>query len=161
MATLFVIDSHPVVRLGIRTVVEQAGHVIAGEACTASAAAMRDAETADAVIVTIASDRAAVEMSNLRAVFFERRADLADLLRDLATVAGDESLDAGAAHDLLSPREREVASLILAGRRPKEIGHSLGLSPKTVSTHRVRIFRKLAVDGDLGLLRYAMQHQLS
>jgi DNA-binding NarL/FixJ family response regulator len=160
MTKLFVIDSQPVVRLGIRTVVEHAGHIVVGEAAAPTVAAVRDAATADAVIVTTPDARAALRTSNLCVIFFDRRSALADLCRDVALLSGDETLAADRAHDRLSPREREVASLILAGRRPKEIGHSLGLSPKTVSTHRVRIFRKLAVDGDLGLLRYAMQHQL-
>jgi len=59
-------------------------------------------------------------------------------------------------HAQLSPREREVLGLIVEGLTNKEIGRALGLSPRTVETHRANLFEKLAVDS-LALLirRYA------
>jgi FixJ family two-component response regulator len=44
---------------------------------------------------------------------------------------------------LLSEREREVLSLIVAGLTNKEIGRAIELSPRTVETHRANIFSKL------------------
>lgn len=64
-------------------------------------------------------------------------------------------------HDLLSPREREIMDSLLREKRPKEIAHDLGLSVKTVSTHRFRLLRKLGIGSDLGLLRYALRHGLA
>jgi two-component system, NarL family, invasion response regulator UvrY len=43
------------------------------------------------------------------------------------------------AHELLSDREYQVMLLIAAGKVPKEIGHELSLSVKTVGTYRTRI----------------------
>jgi FixJ family two-component response regulator len=43
----------------------------------------------------------------------------------------------------LSEREREVLSLIVGGLTNKEIGRALGLSPRTVETHRANLFAKL------------------
>ena len=56
----------------------------------------------------------------------------------------------------LSPREREVLGLIVAGLTNKEIGRSLGLSPRTVETHRAHLFGKLGAPTLAQLiLRYA------
>jgi RNA polymerase sigma factor (sigma-70 family) len=45
--------------------------------------------------------------------------------------------------DSLSPREAEVADLMLAGLRTQEIAERLGLSPRTVEMHRARLLRRL------------------
>jgi DNA-binding CsgD family transcriptional regulator len=42
-----------------------------------------------------------------------------------------------------SPRERDVWELICAGQRTGAIAQTLGISPKTVETHRMRINKKL------------------
>jgi PAS domain S-box-containing protein len=42
----------------------------------------------------------------------------------------------------LSPREREIAMLLLGGRTSKEIAATLGLSPRTVEAHRARLMEK-------------------
>lgn len=46
---------------------------------------------------------------------------------------------------LLSPRERDVLSLVVAGLTNKEIGRALALSPRTVETHRAHLCAKLQV----------------
>ncbi len=63
-------------------------------------------------------------------------------------------------HDRLSEREREVMALIVRGTPQKEIGFKLGISAKTVATHRVRLLQKLNVKGSFELLRYALNHGL-
>ena len=45
--------------------------------------------------------------------------------------------------DLLSPREREVALLILKGHSSESIGYHLGISTATVKTHRQKLYTKL------------------
>jgi len=56
----------------------------------------------------------------------------------------------------LSPREREVLGLIVGGLTNKEIGRALGLSPRTVETHRAHLFAKLGAPSLAQLiLRYA------
>ncbi|MBI2382931.1 MAG: response regulator transcription factor [Gammaproteobacteria bacterium] len=57
----------------------------------------------------------------------------------------------------LSQRQRQVLRLIARGRSTKEIAHDLGLSVKTVETHRARLMEVLEVRGTHGLLRYALQ----
>jgi FixJ family two-component response regulator len=59
-------------------------------------------------------------------------------------------------HAQLSPREREVLGLIVAGLTNKEIGRALALSPRTVETHRAHLFEKLQAASLAQLiLRYA------
>ena len=54
----------------------------------------------------------------------------------------------------LSEREREVLGLIVEGLTNKEIGRALGLSPRTVETHRANLFTKLQVDSLAHLIRH-------
>lgn len=63
-------------------------------------------------------------------------------------------------HRRLSPREREVMTMILGGQRLKEIAAKLDISVKTVTTHRSRLLRKLGVDDNLGLYRYGIRNGL-
>jgi DNA-binding CsgD family transcriptional regulator len=47
--------------------------------------------------------------------------------------------------DILSPREREVAQLILRGHSGISIGTHLGISTTTVKTHRKNLYAKLGI----------------
>jgi DNA-binding NarL/FixJ family response regulator len=47
--------------------------------------------------------------------------------------------------DALSPREREVAELVVRGSSNRQIAEHLVLSPKTVETHLRKVFDKLGV----------------
>jgi two-component system, NarL family, response regulator NreC len=62
--------------------------------------------------------------------------------------------------DKLTPREREVLRLIALGHTSVAIAHKLGLSPRTIETHRARIHRKLGLDTRAELVHYALQHDL-
>lgn len=68
--------------------------------------------------------------------------------------------DGDGRHHKLSPRETEVLTMILSGRRLKEIAASLDISVKTVTTHRSRLLRKLGVEDNLGLYRYGIRNGL-
>ena len=63
-------------------------------------------------------------------------------------------------HDALSAREMQVLRLIIAGHQIADIAVQLHLSPKTVSTHKMRIMQKLNVANNAELMRYAFQHAL-
>ncbi len=58
----------------------------------------------------------------------------------------------------LTPREREVMRLICRGRRLSDIGLDLGLSIKTVSTHKVRLMQKLGVSSNAELIKLGLLH---
>jgi two-component system response regulator NreC len=62
--------------------------------------------------------------------------------------------------DKLTPREREVLRLIALGHTSVEIAEQLGLSPRTIETHRARIHRKLELDTRAELVGYALRHEL-
>jgi len=53
----------------------------------------------------------------------------------------------------LSGREREVLALIVEGLTNKEIGKSLGVSPRTVEAHRAHLFDKLQAPSLAQLIR--------
>jgi two-component system response regulator NreC len=58
--------------------------------------------------------------------------------------------------ELLTPREREVLALIARGLTNKEIAVELGISVKTVETHRTKLMEKLDLHTTAGLVRYAI-----
>ena len=62
--------------------------------------------------------------------------------------------------DALTPRELEVMSWIAKGRRVTEIAAALSRSPKTISTLRSRVFRKLDVHTDVEVALLAIRHRL-
>lgn len=62
------------------------------------------------------------------------------------------------AHESLSSRELQVLHLIVSGQQIGDIATALNLSPKTVSTHKMRIMQKLHVSNNADLVRYALRH---
>lgn len=73
------------------------------------------------------------------------------------------ALDGGAAGATspLTQREREVLQLIAEGRSTKEVAAELGLSPKTVETHRQNIMNKTNTYSATGLVRYALREGIA
>jgi DNA-binding NarL/FixJ family response regulator len=59
--------------------------------------------------------------------------------------------------ELLTAREREVLGLVAAGRSNKEIAAQLGISPRTVESHRESLTRKLSIRSIAGLTRFAIE----
>jgi DNA-binding NarL/FixJ family response regulator len=59
---------------------------------------------------------------------------------------------------LLSPRESEILSALGRGESSKQIAKALDLSVRTVETHRQNIKRKLELEGQAELIRYAVEH---
>lgn len=76
------------------------------------------------------------------------------------TIASKLGEGGSGTRDKLTPREREVLRLIALGHTSVEIAEKLGLSPRTIETHRARIHRKLALDTRAQLVQYALQHEL-
>jgi DNA-binding NarL/FixJ family response regulator len=85
-----------------------------------------------------------------------------DLVLAIRIVAsGGQYLSPGAKRaaetEELSPREREVLTLLAEGHTSKEIGSILGISPRTAEHHRARVMDKLQIHDIPGLTRYAIR----
>lgn len=57
----------------------------------------------------------------------------------------------------LTPRQREVLQLIAAGHTSQTIAGTLGISVKTVETHRAQIMERLDIHDLAGLVHYAIR----
>ncbi len=75
--------------------------------------------------------------------------------------AGPAPADADDRARQLTPRQREVLQLLVAGCTVKEIGRRLGISEKTVETHRSQIMERLQIYDLPGLVRYALRQGLA
>jgi len=64
------------------------------------------------------------------------------------------------AHDSLSGRELQVLRMVANGQTIKEIASEVALSEKTVGTYRARIAKKLGLNSNVELARYALKHHL-
>ncbi len=82
-------------------------------------------------------------------------AEIADLA--LQSLVGDSAIEPLMS---LSPRERQVISMVVKGMTSMEIGEALHLSPKTVATYRSRLMTKLGVSDVPTLVRLAIRHNL-
>jgi DNA-binding NarL/FixJ family response regulator len=76
-------------------------------------------------------------------------------LRDKQKEAGDEVVV-----ESLTQREQEIVQLLAQGRSNKEVGASLGISTRTVETHRANIMGKLHLQTFSDLMRYAIRKKM-
>jgi two-component system response regulator FixJ len=60
----------------------------------------------------------------------------------------------------LTPREREILALVIAGLPSQNIARKLGTSVKTIDVHRTRIKAKTGADSIATLVRDILQHQV-
>jgi len=58
----------------------------------------------------------------------------------------------------LTAREREMVQLVAEGNTSKDIAQVLGISVKTVETHRAAVMRKLKLNSVADLVRYAIRN---
>jgi DNA-binding NarL/FixJ family response regulator len=61
---------------------------------------------------------------------------------------------------LPTPRETEIVRLLAEGKSNKEIALELGITVRTVETHRAKIMRKVGVHSLAELIHYAIRHKI-
>jgi len=96
-----------------------------------------------------------------------QRADLVEAVREALSESRAERARCAAqlrVRDMLeglTPREREVLDLAVAGLLVKQIAARLGTAEKTVKTHKGRLMRKMQVRSTLALVQLMMTAGLS
>lgn len=81
-----------------------------------------------------------------------------ELAETLASMIAGES--SGRPHERLSDREFEILKMLASGRTVSQVAAALGLSVKTVSTHRTRMLKKMSMSTNAELTSYAVRHGL-
>ena len=179
MIRLCIADDHPVVRAGLKQIIEdEPGMEVVGEASDGH----RLLETigrmpADVLLLDVSMPGPgflevlkSLKLSQPRLPVLVLSVHPEDQYAVRALRAGASlaerlavGLEIGAEgwpHEKLSDREYDVLCQLGSGRTVKEISEQLGLSPKTVSTYRSRILEKMKLAGNADLVRYASQHGL-
>jgi DNA-binding NarL/FixJ family response regulator len=75
------------------------------------------------------------------------------IVADFITRSGNER----SALELLTPRQREILQMLAEGRTSKEMARLLGISAKTVETHRAQLMERLDIHDVPGLVRFAIR----
>lgn len=137
----------------------------------------RDAAVRAVVLTMSAQPRHVAEAVRLGAAgYVLKDAGAAELLQAIDTVAAGRRFFGPQVADLalqaltsdapadpfatLSPRERQIVTMVVNGMSSSAIGTQLHLSPKTVDTYRSRIMSKLGVNGLTALVRLAVREGL-
>ncbi len=82
------------------------------------------------------------------------------LARDAAAHAPPAAANAFVARlATLSPRERQVADLVVAGQSSKAIARALGISHRTVEQHRGHVLAKLGLQSVADLVRLMVENR--
>jgi DNA-binding NarL/FixJ family response regulator len=91
--------------------------------------------------------------------FYSQKASQA-LVQGLMFPPGGPQPEVVAGEGGLTKREREVVVLVAEGHSNKQVAVTLGISGKTVETHRANIMHKLGLKHTAELVRYAMRDGL-
>ncbi|HEY8512462.1 MAG TPA: response regulator transcription factor [Cyclobacteriaceae bacterium] len=77
--------------------------------------------------------------------------EVANILADTVSRNSTQSLPE------VSPREKEVLDLVAHGMSTKQVADKLGISTRTVETHRINMLKKLKVSNTAELIRKAIE----
>jgi DNA-binding NarL/FixJ family response regulator len=203
---VLIADDHPLIRQGLRSLLERHGLTVVGEAADGREATKlahelepdvavldlvmpllngldaareitRTSRKTKTILVTVhTADQYVLEalQAGIRGYVLKSQAT-AELVQAIQEVMrGGRYLSPGISEavvqaylaktdlpaDPLTPREREVLQLIAEGKTTKDIAGLLGLSVKTIESHRTRLMEKLDIRQTAGLVRYAIRRGL-
>jgi DNA-binding NarL/FixJ family response regulator len=77
-----------------------------------------------------------------------------------ARYVGKQRANGHCPHSELSARGRQIVQLLSRGKSSKEAAEILGISTRTLETHRAAIMRQLGLDSLAHLVRYAIRNNL-
>lgn len=86
--------------------------------------------------------------------------DVAEKVLEGFLKLGNTSEETDGRSGVLTAREREIVQLLAESKSNKEIANALGISVKTVQTHRATIMRKLGINSIVELVHYAIRNNL-
>ena len=75
-------------------------------------------------------------------------------------IQGKQALEGTSENSRITDREREIVQLLGEGKSSKEIAIILGISVRTVETHRAAIMKKLGLKSFSALIRYAVRNKI-
>jgi DNA-binding NarL/FixJ family response regulator len=144
VTTVLIVDDHPLVRAGLRGIIEAAGDLtVVGEA----------ADGRDLVPVVRDLDPDVVLM-DLSMPHVDGNAPIDPrVARALLPSAARPDAVAG-----LSAREREVLALVAKGMANKQVARALGISERTVKVHLGNVFRHIGVADRTSAALWARDH---
>jgi len=83
------------------------------------------------------------------------------MLRSYVKRATDEERSEEKPNEILTAREIEILKLYVEGLINKEIGDKLGISIRTVETHKNHIMRKLGLRSTVEMVKFAIKNKLA
>ena len=122
---------------------------------------IRDVLDAGAMGYVLKSDAGRVLVQAIEALLDERpffTSKVARFVLEGYLRSGEDSVTQAAV--ALSPRERQIVQLLAEGSNNKEVARALGLSVKTVETHRSNVMRKMEFGSLADLVRYAIRNKI-
>jgi DNA-binding NarL/FixJ family response regulator len=75
-------------------------------------------------------------------------------------IDGKKPLESAPEKSRITDREREIVQLLAEGKSSKEVAAILGISVRTVETHRAAIMKKLGLKSFSELIRYAIRNKI-
>jgi DNA-binding NarL/FixJ family response regulator len=120
---------------------------------------VREALRAGASGYVLKSAASAELMAGIHAILMGQRYISEDLLRFLNRTSVDPQGGTGTSQlATLTAREREILQLVAEGNSGPEIARALGISERTVETHRLNLMTKLDIHTIAGLTRFALRN---